>query len=404
MTTRAAVGASETGTVSYRERVRAAFAPFADQVADWESAGHLPRALFAALGAAGVFHDRWHGGAKAGLPLAREMLTELSPLNGGMALAVSIHSEVFIHALARFGGPAHRGVLDRAIAGDVIGCAAFTEPTGGSDLPGLRSAATRTDSGWRLAGAKRYTTNAGSATHLLTLARTGRGERELTLFLVPLDHPGVQVTRFFETLGVRSADTAAIEFDLELAHDQAVGRPGGGLMYGLKLLDYERVAAATGLVSSARAALRLATAYMREREQFGKRLLDHQALAHRLADRWADTEAVAALVNEACRSGRGDELPHDLVAAAKLVAARTSTAAIDEAIQFLGGRGYTEEYPLARMYRDARLTRIGGGTDEMLRQIIATCLDVPDPAADSILNDCRARAGDGVAPKPQHHP
>jgi len=147
-------------------------------------------------------------------------------------------------------------------------------------------------------------------------------------------------------------------------------------------------------------ALRLAIAYMRERQQFGKRLLDHQALAHRLADRWAETEAAAALLDGACRAARGDELPHHLVAAAKLIAARAGTAAIDEAIQFLGARGYTEEYPLARMHRDARLTRIGGGTDEMLRQIIVSCLDVPDPAAVSILNDARARAGDGVATTP----
>jgi alkylation response protein AidB-like acyl-CoA dehydrogenase len=120
---------------------------------------------------------------------------------------------------------------------------------------------------------------------------------------------------------------------------------------------------------------------MRERRQFGKRLFDHQALAHRLADRWAETEAATALVDAACQAARGDQLPHHLVAAAKLIAAKTATAAADEAIQLFGGRGYTEDYPVERMYRDTRLARIGGGTDEMLRQIICTHLDVPDAAA-----------------------
>jgi alkylation response protein AidB-like acyl-CoA dehydrogenase len=370
----------------YRTRVRDAFAPYADHTRDWELAGHLPRELFVALGAAGLLRDRWAAGPAGGLPLARAMAEELSPRNGGVALALSIHSEVFVHALHRFGGPAHASTVDAALAGEVVGCVAFTEPTGGSDLYAMRTNASRTADGWRLTGTKRYTTNAGTATHVLLLARTGPGAQAFTLFLVPFERDGVRVTRFFDTFGMRSADTGELVFDLDLAAADVVGRVDAGLLYSLKLLDYERIAAATALVAGARTALALATAHLRGRTQFGKRLFDHQALAHRLADRWADLESASALTDHACRSARGDHLPHHLVAAAKLVAGRTGQAAIDEAIQFFGGRGYTGDFPVERMYRDARLVRIGGGTDEMLRQILAMHLDVPDPGARAYLD------------------
>lgn len=371
----------------FRSRVRAAFEPFLAETADWEREGHLPRELFAALGAAGIFRERWSAGAVGGLELGRALVDVLAPLNGGATLAVSIHCEVFTHALRSYGGKIHADTLAEALDGRVVGCVALTEPGGGSDLVAMKTTATRRDGGgWRLTGLKRYTTNVGRATHVLTLARTGPAGHAFSLFLVPLDRPGVRITRFFDTLGMRSADTGGVEFDLELDERDLVGRADAGLVYALKLLDYERIAAAVGLVSSARAALDLAAAHLRRRVQFGRRLFEHQALAHRLADRWAEVEAASALIEQACREARGEQLPHHLVAAAKMIAARSGTAAIDEAIQLFGGRGYTEDYPLERMYRDGRLARIGGGTDEMLRQIICTHLDVPDPAAEELLD------------------
>ena len=365
-------------SAGFRSRVRDIFEPFSEHTGEWEKDGHLPRELFAAFGKAGIFRDRWALGAGGGLPLARALFEEIAPLNGGAMLALSIHTEVFVHALRVYGGRPHEDIVDEALAGQVIGCVALTEPGGGSDLYSMGTSATRDGDCWRLTGVKRFTTNVGRASHVLTLARTGTGEHAFSLFLVPLDSPGVTVTRFFDTLGMRSADTGGLEFDVRLDERAVVGRRDAGLVYVLKLLDYERIAAAFGLVATARAALALTAAYLRERVQFGRRLFDHQAIAHRLADRWAETEAAAGLVDAACHAIRGDQLPHHLVAAAKLIAARTTAAATDEAIQVFGGRGYTEDYPLERMYRAARLARIGGGTDEMLRQIICTHLDVPD--------------------------
>lgn len=385
-------GTSAAGTQDeqdvHRARIRETFDPFRGETDAWERDGHLPRELFAAFGSAGIFRDRWAVGPAAGLPLARALVEEVSPVNAGAALALSIHSELFVHALRRYGTARTASTLEDALAGRAIGCAAFTEPTGGSDLYAMRTSAERVaGGGWHLTGEKRFTTNAGRATHVMVLARTGPGENAFTLFVVPLDRPGVRVTRFFDTLGVRSADTGGIQFDVRLTEDEVVGRVDAGLMYALKLLDYERLAATVGLVAVGRAALGMAAVHLRERTQFGKRLFDHQALAHRLADRWAEVEAAAALLDTACRTAKGDHLPHHLVAAAKLVAARAGSAAVDETLQFLGARGYTTDYPLERMYRDTRLTRIGGGTDEMLRQIICLHLDVPDAAAAAVLQE-----------------
>lgn len=401
---------------AFRERVLKTFDQFLPRIEDWEDSGHVPRELFETFGAAGIFRERWAAGAGGGLPLGRALVEAVAPLSGGAALALSIHCEVFTQALARFGGPRHAALLEAALDGTAVGCVALTEPGGGSDVYSMTTLAAPVDQGpdtadpagaaavWRLTGEKRFTTNAGRATHVLTLARTGARDGAFTLFVLPLDRPGASVTGFYDTMGMRCADTGGVVFDSQVTQQDVVGRADAGLMYVLKLLDYERVAAAAGVTAAGRAALALATAHLRERTQFGRRLFDHQALAHRLADRWAETEAASALLDAACRQARGDQLPHHLVAAAKLCGVRAGIAAIDEAIQFLGARGYTEHYPLARMYRDSRLARIGGGTDEMLRQIIAMHLDVPDPAASALLArvaaDTEDRIGAGRAGQP----
>jgi alkylation response protein AidB-like acyl-CoA dehydrogenase len=371
---------------AYRARVRGAFEPFANSAERWEREGRLPTELFVALGRADIFRDRWAHGARGGLPLARALGEELAPANGGAALAVSLHSEAFVHALQRYGRTRHGGIISSALAGDVIGCVAFTEPTGGSDLLSLRTLATAAGQrGWHLSGRKCFITNISVATHAIVLASTGSASQASTLFLVPLSDPGVRVVRLNRTLGVRSVDNGVVDFDLFLPADNVVGRPGMGLMYALNLVDYERLIAAAGLVAAARHALRLCTAHMRRRTQFGKRLLDHQAIAHRLAQQWAEVEGVAALVDALYTVDAPAGTAHHRIAAAKLLAAKACLAAVDECIQLMGGRGYLELYPFERLYRDARLARIGGGTDEIMRQIIVSQLDVPDAESEGLL-------------------
>ncbi|MFD4673348.1 acyl-CoA dehydrogenase family protein [Lentzea sp. NPDC058450] len=369
--------------MTYRARVRGVVAGFVPEMPRWEQDGHLPRELFRALGAAGAFRERWAPGPVGGLPLARVLVEELAVHNGGAALAVSLHSEVFLHALHRSGG--HDEIVQEALDGTVVGCAAVTEPGAGSDVPAITTSAKLENGRWRLRGTKCFITNAGRATHGLVLARTE--EARFGLFLVELSG----VDRFVPTLGVKSADTAVLDLDVENA--APVGNPRAGLVQLLRVLDFERIAAAAGLVATARAAMGLATAHMRERKAFNARLFDHQALRHRMAWHWARVEAVAALLDIATTPGQGGEVSHSAVAAVKLLAARDCADAVDAALQAFGGRGYTEEFPLARMYRDVRLTRIGGGTDEMLCEVIAANLDVDDAHSAALIRDIAGRGG-----------
>jgi alkylation response protein AidB-like acyl-CoA dehydrogenase len=377
-------------TDTYIERVRLALKPFSQKFSAWEQEGHIPREFFAALGEAGLLRDRWRQGAVGGHHLARALLAELAPRNAGAALALSIHSEVFIHALTRFGGPAHQGLLEDALSGRAIGCFAATEAGGGSDLPGLRSTATQDGDRWHLRAEKRFITNVGRGTHVLVLANSVTGRRGACLFCLPLDRPGVTIRGFYHTLGMRSADTAALSIDTTLTAADLIGRPGAGLLVTLTLLDFERLAAAAALVAGARSALRLAAAWARRRKAFGTRLIDHQALRHRLADRWAEVYAASGALDAACRRLGDPTLPHVEIAAAKLLAARAATNAADETLQIFGARGYTSIYPAEQMVRDIRLTRIGGGADEMMREIIATSLDIADPEAAARLDEFEA--------------
>ncbi len=370
----------------YVARVRAALKPFIERFPAWERDQHLPSEFFAALGDADLLRDRWRQGAADGHYLSRALLEELAPLNAGAALALSIHSEVFIHALARFGGDGHRDLLEDALAGRAVGCFAATEAGGGSDLPGLKATATQAGDSWQLRAEKRFITNVGRGTHVLVLANAVTGRRGACLFCVPLDHPGVVIRGFYETLGMRSADTAALSIDTVLTPAHLVGRPGAGLLVTLTLLDFERLAAAAALLAGAEGAVRLASAWARRRKQFGARLLDHQALRHRLADRWSEIYAARSALDATCRRLSEPSLPHVEIAATKLLAARAATLAADETLQIFGARGYTSIYPAEQMFRDVRLARIGGGADEMMREIIATSLDVADPEAAARLD------------------
>jgi alkylation response protein AidB-like acyl-CoA dehydrogenase len=381
-------GSGQADLGDFREKVRATLLPLQSEFDSWERDGHIPRSYFEHLGKQGIFRERWQYGAAGGHPLARVLIEELTSLNGGVALATSIHSEVFIHGLSRFAGPSMHGVLEDALDGRAVGCFAATEPTAGSDLTAIQACAAKEAGGWRLRAEKRFTTNAGSATHVIVLANAVDGRRGACLYCLPMDRPGVELLGFYDTLGVRSADTCALSIDAAIGPEDIIGKPGFGLGVAFQLLDFERLAAAAGLIAGAETALRIARAWARRRTQFSAPLIRHQALAHRLADRWTDLFAARAALSATCdRLGDGS-IPHVEIAATKLLAARAASAAVDEALQILGARGYTTVFPVERMYRDVRLTRIGGGSDEVMRNIVSAFLDTSDPEAETWISDC----------------
>lgn len=375
--------------LAFRERLRAALAPWEDLAGDWEVEGHLPREIFAVLGDAGVFRERWAPGRTGGLPFAVVIAEETARVSSGLGLAVTLHSEVFVGLLSRLArSPEQIALRDRALAGQAIGCFAITEPTGGSDVAAVRTRARRTSGGWELQGEKRYTSNAGRATHAALLANIEDfpANRDLGLFVVPLDAPGVEVTGFYPKAGTHSCDAAHVVLATRLGSDALLGTPGLGLLYVMQSLELERIAVSAQLVLASRTAVRLAVGYLRRREQFSRHLSEMQALRHRLADMTArvwSAESFLASVVLAALEGR--DVGHE-TAGLKLTCAATAAYTIDESLQMFGGRGYTANYPLERMWRDVRLARIGAGTDEVMRELIASAVDRPDAEADAVLD------------------
>jgi alkylation response protein AidB-like acyl-CoA dehydrogenase len=355
---------------------------------EWERDGHVHRTLFEALGAAGCFEERWEQGRVDGLPYAVVLAEETSRISGGVALAVSLHSEIFLGALARLAAnDFQRDLHTRALRGDAIGCLASTEPAGGSDLLGLRTSLTRTSDGWHLKGDKRYISNAGCADHALVVARdpTRPPARSVCLVVIPLDFPGVEVVGFFDKLGIKACDAAHLRFDAAVPQEMLLGSAGAGFFYVSSLLQHERITISAGLLAVARICLAIAVAFARQRTNGDGTLIERQALRHRFADAktatWAG-EAMLASVISAARAGRN--VSHE-TAALKLYCANTAGHVIDECLQILGGRGYTTNFPIERYWRDSRLARIGGGTDEVMREVIGTAVDRPDQGFDALI-------------------
>ncbi|GAB7101783.1 acyl-CoA dehydrogenase family protein [Streptomyces phaeofaciens JCM 4814] len=370
---------------AYRSLIRSGLEAWADKAESWDDVGHLPQAVFRSLGEAGVFRERWSRGRGPGLAYSVVLAEETARINSGLGLAATLHNETFIGTLRHLArNSAQQETLDRAMDGTVIGCFAVTEPTGGSDIGAVRTSAERRAGFWRITGQKRFISNAGTATHMLCVTRA---EGDLLAFILPIAQPGVTVEGFYPKLGTNGCDAALLRIDTEVPDTARLGARGSGMVGVQRALELERVAVSAQLIQAARQAQGVALAWARRRKQFGSRLIEHQALAHRWADHDAEILTVEALLNSVLLLATDDRPIGGYVAALKLRAADVAQRVVDTALQTFGGRGYTTNFPIERMARDVRLARIGAGTDEVLRELIARRLDRPHPAFDEALDD-----------------
>lgn len=380
------------GVDGFRLRVREALSVFdEDSVVSWEKDGHIPRESIAELACRGVFRERWNDGAERGLPYLVALSEEACKRSSGLALAAMGHSEMFIGALQLLAGsPGQFSLLEEALDGTAVGCFAATEPHGGSSLAAIQTTAVAAGGGWRLRGCKRYVSNIGGASHVLVLARPGasRHPGDLGLYIVPLDSPGVTVDGFFDTVGVRACDVGQVSFDTELPADALLGSPGLGLPYASHLLHFERISICTQLLTGTGTALRLATAYARRRSVGESRVMDRQVIRHRLARCQADLWNLESRLRElTVRAQEQESMPAHEIAALKLVAGESAGRIIDACMQVFGARGVSGNFPLERLWRDCRLARLGGGTDEVLTDLVASGLDRHDPDFDGLLSE-----------------
>jgi isovaleryl-CoA dehydrogenase len=270
--------------------------------------------------------------------------------------------------------------LPPLISGEKIGALGLTEPNAGSDAMSLRTRAVKYGDRYILNGSKMFITNGPVADTLLVYAKTSPelGAKGISAFIVEKDFPGFSVARKLKKCGMRGSPTAELVFeDCEVPAENLVGKENNGVNVMTSGLDIERIVLAGGSVGMAQQALEYSIKYSVEREQFGKSIATFQMVQQKLADMYARTEASRLMVyraaeeaQQAPRGGKGTELTKK-AAAAILFAAETATWVCDQAVQIHGGYGYCLEYPVQKLWRDAKLYEIGAGTSEIRRLIIA---------------------------------
>jgi len=256
--------------------------------------------------------------------------------------------------------------------GDRIGCFALTEPGAGSDAGAIVTRAERVDGGWHVIGTKQWITNAAFGGTVLLFARTSpetRSARGVSAFV--LDGEDVEITRTEEKLGLNSSATNDIAVDTVVGEDRLIGDEGHGFRIAMATLDGGRIGIAAQAVGIAQAAYEVALRYAQQREAFGRRIADHQAIQHKLANMSMEIDAARLLVLRAAWLKANGRSHTEAGAKAKLFASEMARRQTAEAIQVLGGYGYTKEFPVERFYRDAKITEIYEGTSEIQRLVIA---------------------------------
>ncbi len=358
-----------------RDFAESKIAPIAAQI---DRTGEFPEATvkeMGSLGFLGLNVPEEFGGVGADVTSYALVVEEVSRVCGSHGLTVAAHNSLGCWPIAALGTQAQKEkFLPDAASGKSLLSFGLTEAGAGSDAGGTRTTAIRDGDHWVLNGSKMWITNSHYADALIITAKTdleAKGSRGITAFIVPTDTPGFTVEKKEDKLGMRGSDTAPLTLeDVRVPHEYLLGEEGEGFKYFMMTLDGGRISIAAVALGLAVGAYDTARAYAQEREQFGKPIATFQAIKFMLADMATQIQASRLLTYEACRLKDAGEKYGHMSAMAKLHASETAMFVTDRAIQILGGYGYTTEYPVERMYRDAKLCTIGEGTSEILRMVI----------------------------------
>ena len=349
----------------------------APHASEWDREHRFPKEIFARLGELGLMGvcvPEELGGAGADFLSYVLVLEELSRADAGVGVTVAVHTSAATLPIVLFGTDEQKARFVPSLArGESLGAFALTEPGSGSDAGSLRTTAVPDGDGWRLTGTKQWCTNGSHASTFILFARTDPtvdGARGVSAFVLDASH--VQVTREEEKLGLNSSSTADLRLDdVRAEGDRLLHEERKGFAVAMATLDGGRIGIAAQAVGIAQAALDTARAYALEREQFGRKISDFQAVQFKLADMATQVAAARQLTHRAAWLKQAGQ-PHGAEGAmAKLFASRVAVEASQEAIQILGGYGYTREFPAERYYRDAKITEIYEGTSEIQRIVIA---------------------------------
>ncbi|MCG7592971.1 acyl-CoA dehydrogenase family protein [Mycobacterium sp. PSTR-4-N] len=346
--------------------------PVVDQHEKDES---YPDGVFATLGEAGLlslpYPEEWGGGGQP-YEVYLQVLEELAARWAAVAVAVSVHG-LSCHPLMTFGTDEQRSRwLPDMLGGSTIGAYSLSEPQAGSDAAALTCRATAADGGYRITGEKAWITHGGVADFYTLFARTGEGSQGISCFLVPGDLDGLTFGRPEEKMGLHAVPTTAAHYDgAFLDADRRIGAEGQGLQIAFSALDAGRLGIAAVAVGLAQAALDAAVVYSQERTTFGRKIIDHQGLAFVLADMAAAVDSARATYLDAARRRDAGLTYSRQASVAKLIATDAAMKVTTDAVQVLGGAGYTRDYRVERFMREAKITQIFEGTNQIQRLVIS---------------------------------
>ncbi|MEM7254440.1 MAG: acyl-CoA dehydrogenase family protein [Pseudomonadota bacterium] len=353
-------------------------APFARE---WERAGGAPRELYRKMGSAGLMGvciDPDYGGAGADFVSYVLAIEEVARADCGVSNMMSANNSPVAVAIAQYGTEEQkRRWLPALCSGDAMGAILLTEPQAGSDAANILTRAQRVSDAWSITGTKQFITGGATADVAMIVASTdpAAGKRGITCFLVPTERAGYRVAAKEDKLGHRTNDTCQIALEgLVASDDEVLGEPGIGLRIALENLSKGRIGVAAQSVGTAQAALDAALDYAHQRETFGKRIIEHQAIAFQLADMATQVEVARQMYLHAAEIEASGESSIQAASMAKLFASQMSERVCSDAIQIHGGYGFVTDYPVEKYYRDTRVLQIYEGTNEVQKIVIARTL------------------------------
>jgi len=345
---------------------------------DWEKTGTIDRFIWKKMGEMGYFglnSPSEYGGLELDIFYTVIFLEELQKINsGGFAAAMWAHAYLAMTHITKEGDDAiKKTYLTPSIEGDKIGALCVSEPFGGSDVAGMRTTAVKKGDTYVINGSKTFITNGVYCDYMVVAAKTdfNKGNKGISMFVIDANTVGVSATKL-DKLGWKASDTAEIAFDnVVISSDNLMGEEGKGFPYIMQHFSLERLVMGVNAHARAEYALEYTLQYMKERKTFGKPLNSYQALRHRFVELYADMEMCRAYnYSVAQRLNEGVYVVKEATIS-KLRSTKMADTVINNCLQFLGGYGYMEEYPMARLLRDSRLGPIGGGTSEILKEILA---------------------------------
>ncbi len=354
----------------------------APRIEEWETAGQIPKSIWprmGELGFLGVEYDEKYGGASADFLTTAVLCEELARSRcGSLAMAVGVHTDMASPHLYYTGSEALKEKYMPAICrGEKLSAIAVTEPGGGSDVAAIRTRARKEGDHYVLNGSKMFITNGVMADLYFVAARLEAGDaakrhRGISMFLVERESPGFVVSRKLDKMGMRASDTAELAFqDMRVPAENLLGQEGKGFYEVMRIFQRERLVAGLHSVAMCDRALEDTVAYARQRHAFGGPLTGKQVIRHKLADVATLIEAGRCLTYAAClKFGNREEVVRE-ISMVKLFTAEMANRVAYDCVQIHGGYGYMREYPIERFARDVRLFTIGGGTSEIMKEIIA---------------------------------